>query len=63
MVDCDVWSGRASQSAMRVPVQVPALVGSLPEADDETRWEVADRSSKPEPGRERYSIATTRLSA
>ena len=42
---------------MRVPLLMPALEGSRPKADYENRWEVADRSTEPEPERERHSVA------
>jgi len=42
---------------MRVSLQAPSLEGSRPEADNETRSKVADRSTEPEPKRERLTIA------
>jgi hypothetical protein len=43
---------------MRDPVQVPALMGSRPQADDNDRWDVADCSTDPDTEGERHSIVT-----
>ena len=34
----DLWSGRPSRKAMRVPLKVPALMGTRPKADYQDRW-------------------------